>query len=448
MMLTLLSSSITLPWNLHLETWVSELESVTMRCFVPYRRLLTFCALGDWWRIPPIPNIESAKQAWFHIRYMRARCFPDLEAFKEAEKQVNNFNVFRRVDYDFNTSEIWDIGRDSSGNKHEAHVGLVRARATFWSGRDKNHVDQDIHLGQSDTSHVGILLLDPTIKAGNPLWIKTRNFAKVPPIQETEYKEGDGPPSDNVFEAFLHWATRPSAFSFLGVTAGHLRSAATADFAKSVVLHLVCTEWLTLLDYVRTRLDHILGESGLPILEYNGENAEQFLKAIEKLVRWHCREVPILREMVKETIRDLFDQMDSQHQLVQSVDSKASASSGPSSQDYRQDFQRVLVSLEEIQKQIDAIMGQVSKAVAALQHNRRESGDSYNLVLLLVLAALWFPLSFVRNIVWMTADSLRLWPAAALPLLLVLMGLYQFGPKGLFRYMTRKPVSDYYTGDR
>lgn len=429
---------------------MSELKSVTLRCFVPYRRLLTFCALGDWWRIPPIPNIESAKQAWFHIRYMRARCFPDLEALKEAEKQINDFNVFRRVDYDFNTSEIWDIGRDSSGNKHEAHVGLIRARATFWSGRDKNHVDQDTQLGQRDTPDVGILLLDPTIKAGNPLWIKTRNWAIVPPIQEAEYKEGKVPPSDNMFEAFLHWATRPSAFSFLGVTVDHLRSAAAADFAKSVVLHLVCTEWLTLLDYVKTRLDQILRESGLPILEDNGENFEQFLKAIEKLVRWHCREVPILREMVKEAIRDLFDQTDSdsQRQLFQSVNSKAVASSGPSSQDYRQDLQRVLVTLEEIQKQIDAIMGRVSTSVAALQHKRRESGDSYNLVLLLVLAALWFPLSFVRNMVWMTTDSLRLWPAAALPLFLVLMGLYLLGPKGLFRQITRKPVSDYYTGDR
>lgn len=115
---------------------------------------LTMFAIGDWWRDPPNLDIVSRRQNWFQLRFVRARNFLNSDLFFRGVEDSKQFNVFRRLDRDFNSNNFWD-----KHNKAEAMVGLTRSRATCWvqPPGDKN--------GKKGITY-GILLLDPTVKVG------------------------------------------------------------------------------------------------------------------------------------------------------------------------------------------------------------------------------------------------------------------------------------------
>ena len=85
------------------------------------------------------------------MRNMRLRYFKTEKEFEDSRLEANAWNVLRRPDNDENHWHYQD--RDG------AVVSIMRTRTTMWIGKDK----------QCGNGTVGIVLLDPTVRQGQPL---------------------------------------------------------------------------------------------------------------------------------------------------------------------------------------------------------------------------------------------------------------------------------------
>lgn len=283
------------------------------------------------------------------MRFSRARYFHDKESYAEGEVQARKFNVYRLLQSDFNHSRFWDTDKSRPGKPKEARVGNLRSRATFWikepdrkpasskgerhtgggGGDDEDDDDDDASRRQNgdrekkrSKAHepaVGILLLDPTIKEGHPLWRQYRNWNRVPSLNEKI--PPDAAPSRqeaSFFNDFIYWASRPESFNFGsksrgGGGGGGAEGEGKADpsspspspicIPTQALLHLVCAEWLTLVDYIKTRLNQVDWEIAFPG-NFLAKD-EQIEKALGKLHYWR-RVVPVYRAMLAETFLRVF----------------------------------------------------------------------------------------------------------------------------------------------
>ncbi|PSR82100.1 hypothetical protein BD289DRAFT_339377, partial [Coniella lustricola] len=213
--------------------------------------------LKDWWRDPPNLDIVSRGQNWFQMRFSRPRWFNDPEAFKAASAEVEKFNVIRQLQGDFSNSGLWD--KHANGEK-DTNIGHVRTRATFW-------IQNSTASAATETQHdparptkpvVAILLLDPTMRGGHPLWRLYRNWNRVPSLSEVSTIP-PGPPAVNTssfYEYFIYWASRPGAFDFGTAHSGH-GDLSPICLPLQALLHIICNEWLTIVDYIKTRLNQV-----------------------------------------------------------------------------------------------------------------------------------------------------------------------------------------------
>lgn len=363
--------------------------------------------------------------------------------------------------------------KDPADKEHHAETS---------NGHSKQHTGNDRPQGPV----VGILLLDPTIKEGNPLWRQYRNWNRVPlfseggPIPANSSPPRAQPEDDSFFNDFLYWASRPQAFNF----GSHRdepqgREPSPVCIPTQALLHLVCTEWLTLVDYIKTRLNQVDWEIAFPG-NFLAKD-EQIEKALGKLHYWR-RVVPVYRAMLAETFLRVFretkhpDRMhpgrgdggvfgggggvgvggridalnaldERRHSLIIAPPAAAAAASGGpvgsvrqgSALDdlmnrecinaYKQDYTLVLNYLEEYQARIDRLTGVVT-AVISIQDSRRGYKDNKNLQWLTWLATLFIPLSFVATMLSMTTgplDELRdatvLWAEVSIPSGLFIMSV-------------------------
>ncbi|KAK7727337.1 hypothetical protein SLS63_007159 [Diaporthe eres] len=394
---------------------------------------------SDWWRDPPNLDIVSRRQNWFQLRFVRARNFLNSKLFSEGVEESKQFNVFRRLDQDFNSNNFWD-----KHNKKEAKVGLTRSRATCWV--------QAPEKGNGIT--YAILLLDPTIKGGNPLWLKYRNWAKTPPVGEPPPKDSE-PPCDNFFEDFIYWAKRPDNFNF-GDSGDSGKPSSAICIPTQVLLHLVCTEWLTMVDYIKTRLNQV--DWGIAFPNDFLEKEEQIDEHLTKLHHWR-RVVPLYREMIAETFLRVFRETAhpnrmhpgrSIHEPVQKLGSALEKLMNTECINaYQQDFALVLGYMEEFQNRIDRLTDVVT-AVINMGDSRRGYKDNKNLQWLTWLATFFIPLSFVATLLSMTTDPIedlgpitRLWALVAVPSGLTIMIVVIIFSVAKWRRAIRKFWSDF-----
>ncbi|KAK5632861.1 hypothetical protein RRF57_008575 [Xylaria bambusicola] len=180
--------------------------------------------------------------------------------------EAKGFNIRRRVDEDLCKSR-WD--------EEHAKIGLTRSRATYW-------LSSDCHIGF-------------------PLWRGRRNCWPVPTPKECASQQTEKFGHQNtIFEDSVHWANHPEAFSHLfdkSIESEHHL------LPIQILLHLVCSEWLTMLGYIKSRLNQIEMEVTKP------KNFATNLETgglLQKLHMWR-RFIPLYREMVTETLRRVLD---------------------------------------------------------------------------------------------------------------------------------------------
>jgi hypothetical protein len=278
-------------------------------------------------------------------------------------------------------------------------------------------------------SSIGILLLDPTIQEGYPLWRGYRNWEATPPVEVNPpltRRPPEGPQQKTFFDDFIFWACRPQAFAH----------SATADSSSAThvpvqaLLHLICAEWLTIADYIKTRLNQIDWEIAYPEhFLYSDKSDNQIDTALKKLHMWR-RLVPLYREMLNETLLRVFRFPCSSQVAISNNDNGGNGTDAPNNQgdqddrgsisSYKRDFRLALSSMEEYQERIDRLTLVVT-AVINIADARRGYSDNKNLGRLTWLATLFIPLSFIATMlsmqpdVTMLADTVQYWAIAAIP---------------------------------
>jgi hypothetical protein len=88
------------------------------------------------------------------------------------------------------------------------------------------------------------------MKAGVPLWYG-HNWEATPGIKER--KSVNGPPRTSLYNEFVHWAKKPEAIKM----ALSDDSASNHHIPIQALLHIICAEWLTIADNIKTRLGQI-----------------------------------------------------------------------------------------------------------------------------------------------------------------------------------------------
>ncbi|RYO77010.1 hypothetical protein DL762_009538 [Monosporascus cannonballus] len=384
----------------------------------------------DRWRDPPYVGAAGRPKNWTQLRYVTARYFETRDKFKAAGSEAQQFNILRRPDDDHSNKAWWD--------EPGAVVALTRSRATFWLQKEQS----------GSGPRVGVLFLDPTVKTGLPLWRgrrilhETPQFESSPPPQRESQKDGSkqrDPCNNNSFyEDFIYWAQQLAVFP-----ASPKVQVSSAHVPMQALLHLICSEWLTMSDYIKTRLNQV----DLEIL-----NPQQFVApghhvSDEKLHMWR-RFIPLYREMVKETLQCVFhfpcyretsrcpvmngadpgnrtnQQLVAGNDATTSIpDTSTTKSSTSASQvtmcpggaqsaeasvlgsigSYEDDFKLVLSHLEEYQSRINHVTSVIT-AVMSIRDSRRAMEDNHNIGRLTWLATFFIPFSVIAGAFSMTDD--------------------------------------------
>jgi hypothetical protein len=277
----------------------------------------------------------------------------------------------------------------------------------------------------------GVLLLDPTVKSGVPLWRGRRNWYPTPdPNSEPDtWKDSPHPPEPkNFYDDFLWWAQRPERFS------NPQSSASNIHVPMQALLHLICSEWWTMSDYIKTRLCQIDLELVKPKMFATDKHIDH---ALEKLNMWR-RFVPVYREMITETLEQVFhfpchtekfsttsattQVGDLSHNAVCACPLHETQPRLGSITAFREDFMRARSRMEERQSHVDRLTHIVT-AVIQIEDRRRALRDAHNLGRLSWLATLFIPFSLVATLFCMQPQvtaidvkTVQLYFATSLPL--------------------------------
>lgn len=278
--------------------------------------------------------------------------------------------------------------------------------------------------------------MDPTVSKGFPLWRGHGNFHPVPwpaknyPTEWPSWKSpSHGDATDRgLFEDFVYWAKQP------GLSAFELGDAPKEHVPVLVLLHLVGSEWLTMCEYIKTRLNQIDMETIDPA---HFSDKKHIDAALEKLHMWR-RFIPLYREMVSETLQHVFNFSCPKFNRAQHASgepSTTSCSHCPQTKAslqtwdikaYEEDYKLVLARLEEYQSRIDRLTSVVT-AVMSVEDTRRAITDARNIGFLTWLATFFIPFGVFSGIFSMqkledlSLGTLRLYFAVTLPVVVVIL---------------------------
>ncbi|KAL9103295.1 MAG: hypothetical protein Q9163_001637 [Psora crenata] len=330
-----------------------------------------------WVELPDL-DLTSRKRSYLHVRYVQTRYFRSEESLVKARQEAANFNVLRRVDKDGN----WVAGVDTAGSD----VGLVRSRTSLWIRPNKN----------GETGLIGILLVDPTISEGYPMWGGYRSLDECPSMNTNPLP--GAPSRTSVFEDTIYWTT-----SLKREELANLASDPRILLKKK--LYIICSEWYTLVKYATTRVTQLEWELENPDFQHHAGGLDVTIK---KLHVWR-RRFPIFRTLVSEVLakvikRDGFMGCVENHLI-----------------ELRCDFEILLTDIENLQIRADRIMGVVT-AVMSIEESKKAFQQTRSLARLTWLAMTFVPLSFVATLFSMNSNlttlskTLWLYVVIAVPL--------------------------------
>lgn len=321
-----------------------------------------------------------------------------------------------------NNDEFWD---------GESHVGLIQSKATIWIQKPAERNDTNSDMSNTDYPPVAVLLLDPSIIEGNPLWRKTRNWTQPPePGFPPKYRESV--PEGNSFENFVYWAKKPEAFNFLSMD--HVFE--SSRLPTQMILHIICDQWLTVVDYLKTRLNQIEWETSFPRGLANIDVARA--KRHNKLITWHHM-LPTFREMIQDmgSLQHTAHNILSEGCICQSECNSGTMSKGASREcrccmygwknPYQLDISRLYDLTMECSAQVDRIM-KLNTVVGHVNHSLSRSRRTLKMNLFPWLAMFWILGPVLTRVLTVTTHpisellpSLRLWALVAFPVMFVLV---------------------------
>ncbi|KAH7072654.1 hypothetical protein BKA63DRAFT_416677 [Paraphoma chrysanthemicola] len=354
----------------------------------------------DPWAQPPSLMSNLKHRNWFRLRNMRLRYYKTDAEFQKARFETNAWNVLRRPDNDENHWKYQD--------SEDAVISTMRTRTSMWIGKDK----------ECNDATVGIILLDPTVSQGQPLWHDRTNWLPIP---------GMHAPSGPTFKASESWykdiVNMTIVYPWFEVANAH---EINMQILAKPTLYTICAEWLIVCEYVKTRLSQIERELEMPeLFRSKGDAIESSLK---RLHTWR-RQIPVFREMVAETIEQA---LPAAARLTSTRPTPSNAPTSPLSaidtrsivtdtivinfedtsgyEDIKPDFRRVLAALNEMQERVDRLTDIVTSEIGiedsrrGLEDSRRGLEENHNMARLTWLATIFIPLSFICSMYSMNED--------------------------------------------
>ncbi|KAF3053002.1 hypothetical protein E8E11_010505 [Didymella keratinophila] len=307
-------------------------------------------------------------------------------SFEKGQEEVNKWNILRRPDNDNNhwahkdevdRDEAGDIRKDEKGKEiGKAVASIMRTRTTIWIGKDKKSGD--------GRGTVGIVLVDPTMEEGKPLWHDRTNW--LPTVGLGEEIPSLHTPDKSWYQDIVRMTT---AYPWFEDQSGH-------DIGPQVLVHptlyTVCAEWLIVYDYVKTRVSQIEWEVELPEVFREKEKndlrskSELIADSLKRLHTWR-RHIPVFRDMVTEALQQGLP-------AAARLTSSSAGGGAKAFEDIRPDFDRVLDNIKELQDRIDRLTAIVTSEIN-IEDTKQSIEDNHNLARLTWLATIFIPLSFV-----------------------------------------------------
>ncbi|KAI4706905.1 hypothetical protein J4E89_008239 [Alternaria sp. Ai002NY15] len=338
----------------------------------------------DPWASPPSLVSSMRHRPWFKMRNMRLRYHKTEEDYFNSRLEANSWNVLRRPDNDENH---WHY-QDGKG----AVVSIMRTRTSMWIGKDK----------KCGNGTVGIVLLDPTVSQGRPLWYDRSNWLPTPKMDTKVYPSIKS--SVSWFEDIVQMTT---AFPWFERKEGN---EINAQVLAKPTIYTICAEWLIVCDYVRARLSQIEWELEMPrLFRSKGDAIDTSLK---RLHTWR-RQIPVFREMITETLEHA---LPAAARLTTPSTQSSAAPTSPLSvrslfsdnltinyenvegfEDIVPDFKRVLAAVNELQERVDRLTSIVTSEIS-IEDSRRGLEENHNMARITWLATIFIPLTFISGL--------------------------------------------------
>ncbi|KAL8861992.1 MAG: hypothetical protein Q9178_001447 [Gyalolechia marmorata] len=358
-----------------------------------------------WIELPEI-DLVSRNRSFFHVRYAHTRYFRTSKSYWLARHEAGAFNVLRRIGREGN----WAPGADIPGSD----VGIVRSNMSFWFQPRKAKRTDPV---------TGILLVDPSITEGFPLWGDYNAFAPCPSIAN------DLPqrlPRGSTFDNIMYWLQYMSVQDIESI-------ARDPRILFQKPLSIVCAEWLKLLRYANTRLSQLEWEVEDPYLRTRQKDLSATL---EKIHSWR-RRIPIYKTIVSEALSKVIRRDQFVHATTNSLLL------------LEKDFEIILEDLNNFHDRAERIMSVVT-AVMAIEESKKALEQNRSLARLTYLAVIFVPLSFVSSFFAMSDDITKLtktfwiYFAVAIPVTLLSLVVVRYSdtvfdiPRRIVRRFRRK----------
>ncbi|UNI22289.1 hypothetical protein JDV02_008190 [Purpureocillium takamizusanense] len=365
----------------------------------------------DWVEMPELES-QSQGRDFVTLAYMKPRFFEDESVSDRARDHAGEWNVLRRIDFEGQVKS----GKNAWWEDSPHEVGLLRSKVSIWSRQD-------------DDGWTGVILVDPHVDAGHPLWNGYGRLSSPPGLDDPE------PDSRHLADMGL--------FEGLTSTIGGLsaqdrdRLAADPEHVTSHVYPFIFAEVLVTLEYSFT---------GLFQIEWLLDSArtrklDGLESCIDSLHKWQ-RRLPFYVEYIQDGITALEGRY--HHALSDKgrgaggagagagAAAAAVAASGCWQAGVRRDLGSLLARLQVLQLRADKIM-QMAVAIISIEETKRAMLESRNMGRITYLAFVFVPMSFVTSFLSMNEELSQrsaivycVFFAVAVPLSLVavLLALY------------------------
>ncbi|KAF3153881.1 hypothetical protein TWF569_001473 [Orbilia oligospora] len=345
-----------------------------------------------WVELEELPHIAGERNH-FNLPYVHPRYFQNHESYLRATVEAGKMNVLRRLDND--GINVYVLDND------ESVVALCRSKASFWMRPEGGKAKEERALG--------ILVVDPSFTEGSPLWGGYRNFDPCPPLHAQEFRV---PPQNSLFYNTVHWTMKN-----LEEQQGNLKH--QPKLMAVSILNIIAAEWLTVKQYLITRLTQIEWELQVP--DFRGEGVQYGLDRCLSRLHPFRRSLPAYRRWVESTLNGILNDED-----LKSLDS----ANNPLVK-ARTDFTTILRELDVIEGRVHNMVNTVA-TILSLEGMKKSTKQNDTMARLTILASIFGPLSFVSSFLSMTPDITELRSTAgyffilAIPLTLFAISIAQW----------------------
>ncbi|KAL8704850.1 MAG: hypothetical protein Q9201_002009 [Fulgogasparrea decipioides] len=320
--------------------------------------------IRDPWIELPDLDIVSRNRSSFSIRYAQTRYFQNGKSLNRARDEAGGFNVLRRVDRNGN----WKPGADLQGSE----VGTVRSKMSFWVQPRKSRTSRSV---------VAILLVDPPVADGFPIWGGYNSLVPCPSIHQDGI---DRRSRGSVFDEAIYRLEQMSTEEIRSIPRDP-----RILFQKP--LCIACSEWIMLIKYANTRFSQLEWEVEDPELR---NKCDGLGVTLDNLHTWR-RRFPIYKDIVSAALEKIIRR------------EKFLYSTANSLRVLEKDFDVLLNQLDDLHNRAERMMSVVT-AVLSIEESQKALQQNRSLGRLTYLAALFVPLSFISSFFSMSDDVAKL----------------------------------------